>query len=125
MEVAAPRVSARSISFATRGRDESERSFQYLGTYHKQKRIGGQLDKIRLAGRWWRWRRRRLLLSPGGSLQRRIIRIDGRVYVLGERPPVILAAADAHRCVRGDEIATWYSDRISVRVIDGQPRLRR
>lgn len=86
--------------------------------------IGAKLDEIGLAG-GWRWGRRRgLLLSPGGSLQRRIIRVDGRVYVLGQRSSVILAAAAADRRVRGDEIVTWHGNRISVGVIDGQPGLR-
>lgn len=67
-----------------------------------------------------------MLLSPGGSLQRGIIRVDGRVYVLGQRSPVILAAAAADGGVVGaDDIATWHGNRVSIGVIDGQPRLRR
>lgn len=112
------------LSLLLEERERKERKKKRKEKYHKRERIGAKLDEIGLAG-GWRWGRRRgLLLSPGGSLQRGIIRVDGRVYVLGQRSSVILAAAAADRRVRGDEIVTRHGNRISVGVIDGQPGLR-
>lgn len=62
-----------------------------------------------------------MLLPPGSSLESRVVRVDGRVDVLGQRSPVVLANATVSG-VSGssggrDEITGRH--RVPVGVIDG------